>query len=805
MRLSMVSLALALTLSLAGCDTAEERAEKHFQSGMELLEQGDVDRALVEFRNVFDLNGQHKEARLVYARVQRERGRLGEAYGQYLRSVEQYPEEIESRRALAEMAIEGGNWDEAERHGREAAQLAPDDLGVRAIVAVLDYRDAILAEDDAAAAAAALAAGAVLEEDPARLIARRIRIDQFGRTGRLDAALDEVDAALEHDPDLIELHRQKLRLLAELGDEGGLGAQLQDMFARFPEDEETRQLLIAWYLQRGDLDGAETLLRDVAAAAGDDPAPRMAVVMFLRQTRGAEAAGAELDRLIAAGGPNTALYRASRAALAFDAGRQEDAIAELEEVLDGAEPSETTRNVKVALARMLLATGNAVGARARIEEVLEEEPGHVAALKMRAEWLIEDDKPGEAILALRTALDQTPRDPEILTLMGRAHERDGARELAGERYALAVEVSGRGAAESLRYARFLMATDRAGVAEGVLDDALTVAPRDLQLLTALADVQMRRANWDRAQSTIARIGLLGTDEARRAAEGLSARLLAAQDRTEEAVAALQSIAEESGNPNAATAAIVQTQIRAGRIAEARATLEEKLAEAPDDPALRFLRAGIHVVEGETEAAEEIYRALIAEEPRALQPVQALYGVLRSQGRAADATDLLDTALAANPQATRLNLLKAGELERAGDFEGAIAIYEDLYARNGDNMVIANNLASLISAHRDDDESLERAFAVARRLRGIEVPAFQDTYGWIAYRRGDLDAALDHLEPAAQSLPNDPLVQYHLGMTYQALERTEDAKAQFEKVLDLADPDSPLPQVERARQALTGME
>ena len=34
---------------------------------------------------------------------------------------------------------------------------------------------------------------------------------------------------------------------------------------------------------------------------------------------------------------------------------------------------------------------------------------------------------------LRTALDQNPRDPGILTLMGEAHERDGSRELAGER------------------------------------------------------------------------------------------------------------------------------------------------------------------------------------------------------------------------------------------------------------------------------------------------------------------------------------------------------------------------------------
>ena len=72
-------LALISAGLLSFCDTAEERADKHFQSGLELLEEGDVDRALVEFRNVFKLDGQHREARLKYAEAERARGNLREA------------------------------------------------------------------------------------------------------------------------------------------------------------------------------------------------------------------------------------------------------------------------------------------------------------------------------------------------------------------------------------------------------------------------------------------------------------------------------------------------------------------------------------------------------------------------------------------------------------------------------------------------------------------------------------------------------------------------------------------------------
>jgi cellulose synthase operon protein C len=162
--------------------------------------------------------------------------------------------------------------------------------------------------------------------------------------------------------------------------------------------------------------------------------------------------------------------------------------------------------------------------------------------------------------------------------------------------------------------------------------------------------------------------------------------------------------------------------------------------------------------------------------------------------------VLDAALAAQPASGTLRWLKAGELERAGDFESAIKVYETMYAEDSSNVVVANNLASLITTHRTDPESLERAFAVARRLRGSDVPAFQDTYGWIEYRRGNLEEALTYLEPAAAGLPDDALTQFHLGMAYAGLNRPEDARRQLTRALEIAG-DSPLPQFQTARETL----
>jgi tetratricopeptide (TPR) repeat protein len=148
-------------------------------------------------------------------------------------------------------------------------------------------------------------------------------------------------------------------------------------------------------------------------------------------------------------------------------------------------------------------------------------------------------------------------------------------------------------------------------------------------------------------------------------------------------------------------------------------------------------------------------------------------------------------------------IKAGEYEKAKKFDSAIKVYEDLYKNDSNSMIIANNLASLITTYRDDVESLERAFAIARRLRESKIPAFQDTYGWIEYRRGNFEDALKYLEPAAAGLPKDPLAQFHLGMVYAALNDTAKARESLSRAIEIAG-DSPLQQLKIAKETLDGL-
>jgi tetratricopeptide (TPR) repeat protein len=196
---------------------------------------------------------------------------------------------------------------------------------------------------------------------------------------------------------------------------------------------------------------------------------------------------------------------------------------------------------------------------------------------------------------------------------------------------------------------------------------------------------------------------------------------------------------------------------------------------------------------------------VEEDPRRGQAWVQLYRLQRLQGKVEAASQTLRNGRAALPFNRELLWAQAGEMEAVGDIDGAIANYELLYDRNSNDLVAANNLSSLLSNHKTDASSLERAWAVARRLNGTDVPAFQDTYGWLVFRRGQAEEALPYLESAAAELSQDPIVQFHLGQTYAALRRQEDAVAQYRLVLELAEDGDPRPQIAIARTEISRLE
>ena len=825
---SAILFAVALVvplLLLGGCESSKARAARHLQSAMDLVHAGDFARATVEFRNVFQLDPQNHDARLAYAGVLRDRGNLAEAYGQYGLVIDGSPKDLEALKNAALIAAELGNWPDAGRHADAALSQAPDDPGMQAVKVGFDYAGALNSADAAARTAAAAKARALIAAVPDMLLLRRIVIDNLVQSADMTGALKAVDDALAVMPKEELLYRLRVSVLGAQKDDAGIEAELVRMTALFPDDPSIGQTLLRWYIGQKKLDAAEAFLRAQTATGGLPT--QMALVGFLQTYRSSDAALAEIDQILAKLPPDTGTatgiaatdkaatdkaatdpaspasppvisvdtVRGLRAGILFDQGHQPEAIKAMQDILTTAKPNDQTRQIRVTLARMLIRTGDLVQARAQVEAVLTEDANQAEALKLKAAWLVDADKADDAVSLLRRVVDANPRDAEAMTLMAHAYDRLGNHDLAGGMLAQAVEASNSAPNETLRYADFLMADKSYQPAETLLITALRLDDRNVPILSALGKLYVVTKDWARAGGVADRLDAIGTPEALAASRSMHPAILAGQQNVDAAIGYLQGLGRDDLGTKIS---LLRAYLANNQTAQARTMVQDMLAKAPKDPAVRFIAAAIQAAAGDAAGAEAVFRDLVKEDPSRLAVWNVLIRQMMQQGKAPQAEVDTDAALAHLPDAPDLLLFKASFLEQKHDAEGAIAIYEKLYATQSGNLVVANDLASMLVGARSDPATLDRAWVIARRLNGTTVPAFADTYGWILSLRGQPDAALPYLETAAKGMTDNPEVQFHLAEVYRALKRPDDAKAQYAKVLAMVPADDTRDFVKTAR-------
>jgi tetratricopeptide (TPR) repeat protein len=251
---SPLVLALLMSMGLSGCQSSEERAQDHYESATELLAQNDPARAYLEFRNALQLQPNNVEFLEGYAEALEENGRLGDAYRQRLRLAELQPEDVEAATKVARMAVIARDWETAETYAGHAAELAPEAPETRELQLALAYRDAV---DDAEQRQALFDRASDLRASlPESRILRTIILDVLLREGRNEAALEETDTLIADYPEIQEFYRSRLQALVRLGRQEEIEKTLREIVDRFPGDEESKALLVRYYISRDDIDKA---------------------------------------------------------------------------------------------------------------------------------------------------------------------------------------------------------------------------------------------------------------------------------------------------------------------------------------------------------------------------------------------------------------------------------------------------------------------------------------------------------------------------------------------------------------------
>ena len=222
------------------------------------------------------------------------------------------------------------------------------------------------------------------------------------------------------------------------------------------------------------------------------------------------------------------------------------------------------------------------------------------------------------------------------------------------------------------------------------------------------------------------------------------------------------------------------------------------ASAPLAALVQLRRAELDSALGQDAEARRLYGALIAAYPGQSEPAREEGELLNDEHRYGEAAERLTLAIAdrGTPRADDWTLFfdRAVALDRSHQWNRAEADLRHALALSPDQPYVLNYLGySYAEQGRDLEEArhmLERALAQKPR-----DGAFLDSLGWIILRQGDVPQAIEQLQEAAELTPEDPTVNYHLGVAYWQAGRRVEAENQWRRALILNPDAEDLPKIQ----------
>lgn len=225
-------------------------------------------------------------------------------------------------------------------------------------------------------------------------------------------------------------------------------------------------------------------------------------------------------------------------------------------------------------------------------------------------------------------------------------------------------------------------------------------------------------------------------------------------------------------------------------------LAQRLKPEVVDPPLLLAHAYARL--GKNEEAIDNCRIVLSREPTNTSARVLLVNIFLSRRAYGEALQEAEAGMKLAPDYTELSIVKASAQEALGkidaatatllaaagkdlkspapylylgdmqqrlkEYGAAVASYEEALKRSPNEAGAANNIAMLLTDHIIGQSGRERAYGLATRLHQMypDNPLYADTLGWVLFTQGHIDQGVEHLRVAAQKLPGEPQVLYHLG-------------------------------------------
>jgi cellulose synthase operon protein C len=759
---------------LTGCSTPEERAQAHYQSGKTLLAENDHIKAAIEFRNAIKYNDKLTDAWFGLAQAEEKRQNWPVVADSLTRVTELDPKHFEAVFKLAKLQLTAIQLEPALKNVNKADELKKDNTDVFALRAAILFR----LNDREGAVRDAEKALALNPDNPD---AHAVLAADAMQRGKSAEALTFVDRGLKADQKNLGLLLFKIKIFETEKDAGKLEAVLREVISYYPEQKEFRQALMSYLFSLNRKEEVETEMRSIVEGDPDDTTAGLDLVRLVSTIRGPAAGRGELEKLVSTR-PEKVIYKLALARLDFNEKKKKEAFDALNAVIAKNANTDDVRQSRLLLAELQRLEGKTDDAAASIKAVLDEDPKNSDGLAIRATMRLEAGDNDGAVGDLREALGQQPQSVQLMTLLARAYERQGSAELAINQFGEALKTAKYDPEVALQYIDLLRRRGKYDTIDLVLNEAVTRNPSNIKLLTTLGELRLNRQDWAGAEEVAGTLARISPDSG--IAKQIRAAAQLGQKKYVESIETLKESFSASPKSSRVMSSLAIAYLQSGQVTEAENFLNSVLKANPKNVEAMSMLGGVRVMQKKPDEAADAFRKVIETDPKFPGGYFSLAKLLVSQNKNNEAVEVLAQGRKAGATDLGSSLLLASLLESRGDVEGSISVYEDQLKKTPDVLIIVNNLASLLADHRTDDQSLQQASNLAKRLEAVDVPQFKDTVGWVAYRKGEFRKAVSNLVAAVEKLPDMGIIRYHLGMTYLALEQREEAKKELAKADEL---------------------
>ncbi len=777
--ISLIFLIFAAAIG-AGCQSDEAKLDQHLERGASYLEGEQYAEAIIEFKNVLQIDPNSGAAHWGLARAFLKTKQARDGFWELRETARLDPDNLEAKLQFGQIAIYAGELEESLKQAEEVIAADPTRataylLKGRALEAMRRpedaqriYERALEISPDSAAALLLLAIHHRRHDnrEQAEPLYRRLTEVEpstmsftalGGFLAREPERVDEAEAAYRQALELAE-PEQRVRAIAVLAGLFFSRDRFDDAVRVLDEGIEKEEepldliyLLARFYRAHQENEKADRLIRQATEARPDDPRPQLILSSYLGRKRDLEGALAAARRAVELD-PESELARLRTAEVLVESGYRRG---ERDRIDEG---------------------------RAIIDEILGEEPSHAGALFVKAKVDLAERDADSAVIALRAAIDARPEWAQAHFVLGTALALQGESSVARAELARSLEIDA-----GLVEARKMLAKVHLQLREFeyAIDEGrlfLRERPNDVEtrVLVAQGLVLM-----EEPQEALDELEAIPEEDRGTTALYAMGRIHSMLSNLDESRKFLLLALESSPYHAEILGSLMALDRSTGRQQESDERIRAALAGQPDNAKLHRLMGVVHLRLRDGDAAEKSFRRAIELDPTDLDGYNHLAIYYRRSGRTEETIRTYESAIESVPTDARLHHFLGVLYQSSGQEERAMERYEDAIRHDPNLAEAKNNLAYLLAMNEAD---LDRALDLAQEAKALmpDDPNTADTLGWVLYKRGIASAAITYfreaearMEPLSASLG---VVRQHLAMAYEANGEVPQARAAIERAL-----------------------